>query len=714
MKYFLLPGLLITYSIVSNAQHSSPDTIQAVNIDQINFDGKLDDPVWLIVPAVSNFTQRELDFGKPATDQTKVAVLYDNLALYVGVWCYQRRDNITAKFLQRDFDFNSEDNFQVIISPFNDQRNGYLFIINPAGARTDVLVSGQDGFNIDWNGVWDTKTSITGEGWFAEIRIPFNTLQFKKELVHTWALNFERNIRYKNEQVLWQGWDRNYNIENISQAGVLTGIGNIGYAKHFELKPFGLAGFENKENEKTKYPGKVGADLNINLSPTLKLNLTTNTDFAQVEVDKIAVNLTRFNLFYPEKREFFLEGYQNYQFNMGSINEVFYTRKIGIENFEPVSIIAGGRLFGKIGKNNIGLLNLQTAGTGNVPSTNNTVVRYRRDVGNQSYIGAILTSKNNSIISNQVAGLDGAYSTSKFLGNKNLVIGSMISKSFDKGKDGGSAYAWNFFVDYPNDQIDNFIGIRSIQQDYNPELGFLERKNFDNARWFFRLLPRWLTKYGIRQMSFRPWGFEWYRTHTTGELESFVNESRPLGFFTKSGERFELNFYQQFDRLDSIFSLTDSVKIPVGKYWMYRQEIQAGTFQGRRIWVDVIYNWGDFYTGHITTLTAALGINASKRLNFKTDYTLNMVRTPQGNVNTTELAEYINYAFNTRFDISTFVQWNSLDDLLLGNFRLHWIPNIGSDLYVVYNRGYENLKQFSFMRPQISTGAAKLVWRFTF
>jgi hypothetical protein len=714
IKSVLLFSFFLLGSMIVLAQHSLPDTIQAITANKISVDGKLDEPIWSTAPAVSNFTQRELDFGKPASEQTRVAVVYDNLALYIGVWCYQAKGKIVTKFLQRDFNYATEDNFEVIISPFNDKRNGYLFIINPNGARADLLVSGQESSNIDWNGVWDTKTSITNEGWFAEIRIPFNTLQFTKEAVHIWAINFERNIRSRKEQVLWQGWDRNYEIENISQAGTLTGIGNIGYAKRFELKPYGLAAFDRQTGQKVAYTGKLGGDLNVNLSPTLKLNLTTNTDFAQVEADRIAVNLTRFNLFYPEKREFFLEGYQNYGFNLGGANEAFYTRKIGIEDFQPVSIIAGVRLFGKISRNNMGLLNLQTASSGNVPSTNNTVVRYKRDIGTQSYIGAIVTSKNNSNISNHVVGLDGAYATSKFLRNRNLVIGSMVSKSYDKGKNSDNAYAWNIFVDYPNDLIDNFVGVRSIQQDYNPELGFLERKNFDNLRWFFRFSPRWLTKYGIRQMYFRPWGFELYRTHTTGELESFLNESRPLGFFTKSGERFEFNFYQQFDRLDNVFALTDSVKIPVGKYWMYRREIQAGTFAGRRIWTDAIYNWGDYYTGRITLLTMSLGINVSKHLNFKTDYTRNKVRLAQGKVTTYELAEYINYAFNPRLDLSSFVQWNSLDDLLFGNFRLHWIPNIGSDLYVVYNRGYENLRHFSFMRPQTSAGVAKLVWRFAF
>ncbi|HNP24867.1 MAG TPA: DUF5916 domain-containing protein [Panacibacter sp.] len=713
-KRIILVLLLSIILVKAIAQHSLPDTIRAIIVDKINFDGKLTEPVWATAPAINNFIQRELEFGKPATEQTNIAIVYDNLALYIGIWCYQKKETIVAKFMQRDFDFDTEDNFEVIISPFNDKRNGYLFVINPNGARADALVSGQESSNINWNGVWDAKTNITNEGWFAEIRIPFNSLQFKRETIHSWAINFERNIRSKNEQVLWQGWSRDYELENIAQAGTLAGLANIGYAKRFELKPYGLAGFEKRKGDKANYPGKAGADLNVSLTPTLKLNLTTNTDFAQVEADRIAVNLSRFNLFYPEKREFFLEGYQNYQFNLGGSNEIFYTRKIGIENFEPVSIIAGGRLFGKVGRNNIGLLNLQTASAGNVPSTNNSIIRYKRDIGNQSYIGGILTSKNNNNVSNQVVGLDGAYNTSKFLKNKNLVIGGLISKSFDKGKSSSNAYAWNLFIDYPNDLIDNFIGIRSIQQDYNPELGFLERTNFDNLRWFFRFTPRWFTKYGIRKMYFRPWGFELYRTHTTGELESFHNETRPLGFFTKSGERFEYNLIQQFDRLDDTFTLTDAVKIPQGKYWMYRQEIQAGTFQGRRIWVDVEYGWGGFYTGRISVLETSVGINVNKHLNFRTDYALNKVKLPQGNVITNEFAQYVNYAFNPRFDIAAFVQSNSLDDLLLGNFRLHWIPNIGSDLYVVYNRGYENLKQFSFMRPRTSDGAMKLVWRFTF
>jgi hypothetical protein len=707
---------ILLLQLPCQAQHSVPDTIHAVAItEKINFDGKLEEPFWQSLPSINNFTQRELNFGQPASKKTRVAILYDQLAIYVGVWCYEDDvKRIHAKYMQRDFNHEEDDNFKIAISPFSDRRNGYLFIINPNGARADLLISGNESANKDWNGVWDARTSVSNEGWFAEIRIPFNSLQFRRDSVHIWGINFERNIRAKNEQVLWQGWTRDCSIYCLVNAGVLVGLKNIGYAKRFELKPYGLGGFEKTRLKSTQWPFKTGADLNINLTPTLKLNLTANTDFAQVEADRRAVNLTRFNLFYPEKREFFLEGYQNYQFYLGNGNELFYTRKIGIENFSSVPVIAGARFFGKIGSGNIGLLNIETGRQDTVPATNNSVFRYKRDIGSQSYIGAIISSKINRDISNQAVGMDGAYSTSKFLENKNLVIGGLFSRSFDRNKSGHGAYAGRLFVDYPNDMIDNFIGITTVQENFNPELGFLGRRNFDNLSWYFRYTPRWFGKFGIRQMYFRPWGFDLFRTHTTGKLESFLNESRPFGFFTKKGERFEYNLYQQYERIDNPFALTDSILIPANKYWMHRMEIQLGSFQGRKIWVDANYVWGGFYTGKIKTFEASMGVNISRYFNLKTDYVINGINLPEGKITTHEMAQYFNLAVNPRLDMTMFIQWNSLDDFLLGNFRIHWIPNIGSDLYVVYNRGYNKLDHLAFGRPEVSSGAAKLVWRFTF
>lgn len=332
-KLVLIIFLIITTLIEVNAQHSKPDTLIANRVEsKIHFDGLLNDSAWGVVHRIKNFTQREPDFGKPASEQTEVALIYDDFAIYIGVWCYKSETGkITAKYMSRDFEFWVDDNFQIILSPFNDNRNGYMFVINPNGARADLMVYGAEERNMDWNGVWDTKTTITDKGWFAEIIIPFNTLQFKSGTILDWSINFERDIASKNEQSLWQGWSRNNSIFAVVNAGTLTGLKNIHYAQKFELKPYTLLGWQSEQAKDIKYPFKIGADLNINLAPTLKLNVTANTDFAQVESDRIPVNLTRFNQYYPEKREFFLESYNLYEFGLGNQNNVYYTRKIGIE-----------------------------------------------------------------------------------------------------------------------------------------------------------------------------------------------------------------------------------------------------------------------------------------------------------------------------------------------------------------------------------------------
>jgi hypothetical protein len=723
-RKLLIISLVFLLSLTQNlqAQHSIPDTVAAEFITtKIDLDGKLVEPEWQTATHINNFTQRELDFGEPSSEKTEVAIVYTKTAIYIGVWCYmQEPEKIVAKFLQRDFDFGSDDNFRIIISPFNDKRNGYEFIINPLGARADLLVSGQESSNIDWNGVWDASATINDEGWFAEIVIPFTSLKFKKADEHTWAINFERNIRAKNEHSRWQGWSRDFTFESIVNAGTLKGIRNVGYSKLFEFKPYGLTGYSGSKNNDTKYTNKLGADLNVNITPTLKLNLTTNTDFAQVEADRIPVNLTRFNLFYPEKREFFLEGYQNYEFNFAGNNRAFYTRTIGLENRQPVPVIAGVRLFGKERKSNIGFLSIQTAEEDTIPTTNNTVFRYRHDIGKQSNAGFIFTSKVNEESSNQVFGVDATYGTAEFMKDKNLIIYGNYAQSYTSFKDetpaglNGNGYAYRVFVDYPNDLMDIFASISEVTEGFNPGLGFLNRDDYRLYSCFFRYTPRWFTKYEVRKMYFRPWGFDLYQTRSTGELESFNNESRPLGFFLKSGEYFEYNLIQQFDRPDKAFDLTDEITIEPGKYWMFRQELQFGTFQGRRVWAFAAYQWGDFYTGKISTIETELGINVSKHINLSSEYTYNSINLPEGHVRTQELAQYISYAFNTKLNITYFVQWNSVEDYLAGNFRLHWIPKVGTDFFLVFNQSYSELNNLDLRYPRTNTGAAKLVWRFVF
>ncbi len=716
MKRLILLYIFILISFFGYAQHSIPNVIQAKQINKkIKFDGILDENIWNTAKKVSNFTQRELDFGKHVSEKTEVALLYTKDAMYFGVWCYQNPKSINAKNMNIDADLRNDDNFQIVISPFNDNRGGYFFAINPNGARTDILIAGNEDGNADWNGVWDVKTSITNKGWFAEIEIPFSTLQFKKGNNYNWAINFERGIVSKQEEACWQGWTRDNSIFAVVNAGKIDGLKDITYAKKFEFKPYTLAGIQYNRDEENSYPLKIGGDLNVNLTPSLKLNLTSFTDFAQVESDRIPVNLSRFSVYYPEKRAFFLEGYDQFDFYLGDQNSAFYTRKLGTENGQTVPIIGAVRLFGKIGKSNIGLLNLEESEIDSISATNNTVLRYKYDIGKQSYIGGIFTNRINSTTSNQVLGFDASYQTSTFLKNKNLVITGSAALSTEDFDISENSMTYRIFADYPNDLIDNYMSIASMHEDFNPELGYIRRSNYRSYSWYFRLTPRIFTNYGVKKMIFKPWGATIYQTLNTGELESFSNETRPLGAEFKSGEVFEINFIQLYDRLDEGFELTDEIIIPEGKYWMFRNELQFETNQSRKVWLALKYNWGNFYTGKIRTFDSEVGLNINKHFNINANYSLNKVILPNNEIYTNELATYINYAFTTKLNISFFGQWNSLDDVLLFNFRLHWLPKIGSDIYLVYNTNYdEPIKQVEILKPQTSAGIVKLVWRFTF
>lgn len=713
----LLFLFLSVFTIDSFAQTSLPDTAFASTLNEkIVLDGKLDEAIWTQAKTISNFTQSEPDLGKPATERTQVAFTYSSSALYIAVWCYQKPETrISAKSLQRDFDYESEDNFRIVINPYNEGRTGYEFVVNPFGARTDILISSSMDASSDWNGVWDAASTITKEGWFAEIEIPFNTLKFKNCKKQIWSINLERNIKNKNEIDRWQGWSRDFSLENFTTSGKLNGLENLSYSKKFEFKPYLLGGW-NLKDDKVSYTGtgKIGADLNYNISPTLKLNITANTDFAQVESDVIQVNLSRFDLYYPEKREFFLEGAGNFSYYIGGNNYAFYSRKIGIENFQSVNVLGGIRLFGKIGQSEIGFLSLQTASKDTIPTVNNTVFRYKYDLGSQSYIGGIVTSKLSNGHQNVVVGLDGNYSTSHFLKDKNLIIGALINGSSNDGKMKDNSLSWRVYCDYPNDLIDHFIGISSSQKNFSPELGFLSRTNYEAFTWNLDITPRWFSKLGVRKMVFKPWEFTVYRTQTTHKLESYFNESRPLGFILQSGDAFEFNLQQSYDRIDQPFDLTNTISVDSGKYHMHATEIQFNSYRGRRIFAELLYKQGTFYGGDIRKMAFLIGVNISRHLNLTEQFEYFQIEINSISDNIQQLVSTVTYAFTTKLDISLLGQYNSEDDQLLTNFRVHWIPRIGSDFYFVWNNGYDPIKQADYLKPTINNGAAKIVWRFTF
>jgi hypothetical protein len=715
MRQLFFCILILVLSNTLFGQHSKPDTLIAMPFSgQIELDGQLNEPCWSDAIAIENFTQREQSEGLPATEKTRISIVYNTNEMYIGIWCFDSEpDKISAQKMSRDFSWGSDDNIEMMISPFNDNRNGYLFVTNPNGALADVWVGdeGKD-FNKDWNGVWDAAVYRNEQGWFVEMWIPFSTLKFTSNSAQVWGINFERNIRRKKEQIMWQGWSRLYDVEKISQGGKLSGLQNIKQGTKIEIKPFALAGTELTQTN-SNYMGKVGGEINFDITPTFKLNFTANTDFAQVESDRKQINLTRFSLYYPEKRQFFLEGKNYFESNIGRAR-LFYSRKIGIDQNNIVPIIGGARLFGKINHTNIGVMSLQTYKKDTIPTTNYSIIRVKQDIFKQSSIGIISTQKYSEKGYNRVYGADFTYSTSEIFGDKNLIFGGAAAISETKIVDSNvnlnqDNLSYNFFLSYPNDLIEYDLGFTTVEKGFNPEMGFTNRTNYQMVYTELQFNPRFKKLSFFRNLIFKPIDINYYINEETKKTESIFYEWRPFGFQSKSGEFFEFNVQHVFDNPTEKFELIDSVYIHSGEYWDNRFEIQASTFRGRKISADLSVNIGEFYTGIRQEYSFATYFNFNKHLNISFDWQRNYINLPEKSITADEFGGRIDYAFSPKLQTGFFAQWNNEDENVLLNYRINWIPKIGSFFYFIIN---QEISTENTIKLERTTIIGKLIWRF--
>ena len=712
-SFILIIILLLAINLFG--QHSKPDTLIAMfNNDQIKLDGKLNEACWLNASAIENFTQREQNEGAPASERTRIAVVYNAHEIYFGIWCFDSEpDKISAQQMARDFSWGSDDNIEIMISTFNDNRNGYLFVTNPNGAMADVKV-GDEGsnFNKDWNAVWDVVVEKNEQGWFAEILIPFSTLKFKKDSTQVWGINFERNIRRKKEQLMWQGWSRLYDVEKISQGGKLIGINNIKQGTKIEIKPYVLGGFVFSDT-KPKNTVKMGGEINFDITPTLKLNFSANTDFAQVESDREQINLSRFSLYYPEKRQFFLEGKSYFNMNVDKA-QLFYSRRIGIDRHTEVPILGGMRLFGKLNKTNIGIMSIQTNAEDSIPTTNYSVIKVKQDIFKQSNLSMIVTQKYSKNQYNRVYGSSFIYSTSELFGEKNFIGGGSFAVSetkifgetenFNKNN-----VSYDVFFCYPNDVIEYVLGFTTVETGFNPEMGYIKRKNYQMLYTELQFNPRFKNMPFFRNLSFKPIDLNYYINDETKETESVFYEWRPFGFVSKSGEFFEFNIQHIFDKPSEDFELVDNVIIPAGSYWDNRFEIEFSTFKGRKIAAEVSVSVGEFYTGQRQEYELYMRFNFNSHLNIGLDWQRNNIQLPQKSLTTDEFGGRIDYAFNPKLHTNLFAQWNNEDKNILLNYRINWIPKIGSYFYFVVNQEFNAENGIKLERTTI---IGKLIWRF--
>ncbi len=676
---------------------------------QMRVDGRLDEAAWASADSISDFRQREPIEGALASERTIVKVVRDPSALYIGVRAYDHDPRrIRATELRRDADLSSDDNVQVLIDSFHDRRGAFVFGTNPNGAMWDAQLVGLDDVNQDWNGVWDVAVARDSAGWTVEFRIPFTTLRFRPGDGLRFGFNVRRYIRRKNEQDFWLSWGRAQGLYQLLNEGELVDLGDLHRSRQFEVYPYLLTRAVEPEHDSTGarvgdgfVAGKIGLDLKAAITPTLTADLTANTDFAQVEVDSQVINLTRFPFFFPEKREFFLESSGLFDFGTPGHVQVLYSRRIGLDTAgDPIPITAGGRLYGREGPWRLGFLDTQTGGA---HQTNDAVVRVQHDLFARSYIGAIGSLRSMSGAAPQTAGgvdLD----LPLVVHGQNLEPKFWIAGSRTPGV-AGFPLAWRLSTDNPNDLFDNFASLYRIDAGFNPALGFVQRTGIWETTGHIDFLPR-PHFLGIRQLDFEIPAWDIIANQSgslgrTGDWQTAWLEWRLFGGDLQSGDHFEINYQRLMDAPTDSFDIFRSVKIPPGRYWWSRYELQYFMAAAHPLSFGAFVNWGRFYGGRSADVELQGTWRGGGHVILSANVTRTAARLPGGGFTALQTAGRLEYDFNTRTSFLAFVQFTNEEQRVDFNLRFHWIPAIGDDVFLVWNSGYTTNAVATYRFPAV-------------
>jgi hypothetical protein len=685
------------------AQQAELPSISAIRIDptaeQIAVDGLLEEPAWQRAQPATGLRQREPQEGSPATEITEARVLYDDENIYVGILAYDTNPNdVIARILQRDKVmeleqfmllpmFAGDDAVAILLDPFHDHRNAMVFATNPNGAEFEALLTDEGReFNVDWRGIWQVRARRIPDGWAAEFSIPLRTLRYPVTAAEpVWGFNVYRIIRRKNEEVLWSGWSRdNEGFHRVSRAGHLHGLADLPRSGlNVELKPYVLTG-ATQEQEPTDIDTEpeleVGLDAKYEVRPGLVLDATINTDFAQVEVDDEQVNLTRFSLFFPEKREFFLENAGIFEFGVRGGFEpppflLFFSRQIGIAEDGSVPVIGGARLTGRVGKQTVGILNVVTDSAFEEPRTNFAVARIKRDVGSRHFVGAMLTDRRYSGGWNTAGGIDFSFWPGSALNLQGFVAGTATSG------EGGDDFAYRGAVDYQQDSYGLTAQYLVIGPEAEAETGFITRTDIRRTETFVRLTPR-PRILGIRKIDVFLLGQ--LVTRTDGVLQDWMAGSA-LSPEWNSGDNLTLFHQRGFNRIDESFELSDEVEVPAGDYDLWWTGWFANTSRNRPVVLGSVGMFQGTFGGHIHSVSGTLTLNPNANVSVTASYNRNWVDVPDGSFTADVASLRLAYAFSVRLFANALLQYNNLDNSVSANVRLNFIHSPGSDLYVVFN-----------------------------
>ncbi len=679
-------------------------TVRAVRISNpLVVDGRLDDPVYQTVPAIDGFIQQLPDEGAPPTEPTEIWILFDDDNIYVSARCWDSQpDRMVADEMTRDARaIWRNELLSVIFDTFHDGRNGMNFSTNPLGGLMDNLVTDESAVNLDWNTVWDAQTSFFEQGWMVEMMIPFKSLRFKAGGgEQTWGINVSRRVQWKNESSFLSPVPASLGYRGmlqVSAAATLVGIEPPTTIRNLEIKPSAISGaFTNKKvtpirsNDLT---GEVGIDVKYGLTRSLIADFTVNTDFAQVEADEQQVNLTRFSLFFPEKREFFLEGQGIFSFgDTGAVNwggppsdtpVVFFSRRIGLEGGNEVPIRAGGRVTGRSGPYSIGLLNIHTGDSAAADSlsTNFSVVRVKRDMLRRSNFGVIYTRRSrleNGLGINQVYGAD---LNLRFYENINFT--NYYAQTDTPGlAESNASYRSKF--DYTGDLYGITAEHLTVGKNFNPEIGFVRRDNFRRNFAQFRFSPRPRSIPWLRRMIYQ--GSFDYITDMTGILETRESKLR-LEMELENSDKWYLQYTDSFEGLPEEFKLTSDVILPVGgyKFGHIRTEYDFGA--QRRVSGRLFYTRGTFYGGTRSDVGYQGRAVFTPQLAIEPRVSVSDVDLPQGSFTTTLLGTRASFTVSPRMFLAALIQFNSSNKAVDTNIRFRWEYEPGSDLFIVYSDG---------------------------
>jgi hypothetical protein len=697
-------------SAAERASASRPVVRAAHTNIRPRLDGRLDEPSWLTADSITDLRQREPNEGRAASERTVIRVLADDEALYVGVRAFDRdAAHIRSSQLRRDADLTTDDNLTLLIDSFHDRRSAFLFRTNPNGAMWDAQLVGLESTNANWNGIWDVAVARDSAGWTAEFRIPLSTLRFESGAGAAFGFNVRRDIRRRNEEDLWQSWGRAQGLYQLLNEGDLVGFGTLARARHLEVKPYLLSRAVAPDRDVSAerigdgfVGGKAGVDAKAAVSPTLTADLTVNTDFAQVEADRQVINLTRFPLFFPEKREFFLESSGIFDFGTSQRAQIFYTRRVGLNaNGDAVPILGGVRLTGKQGPWSIGLLDART-GAGD--DANNFVLRLRHDLLDRAFVGAIVADRSGRGVDRHdvAGGVD--VDLPLVVRGHNLEPSFWLAGTRVPGV-AGTATAWRAGTDYPNDLFDNFVSLYRIDAGFSPTLGFVRRTGIWETTGHIDYMPR-PGILGIRRLDIQAPIPSWDiiadesgslarpTTWQTAELEW-----RLLGGSFQSGDEFELNVQRFMDAPADTFEVFEGVSALPGRYWWTRTEVQYQTSEGRPLSAGIVASSGKFYDGHGTELELTTTYRGGGHVILGADLTRQEASLSAGHFLALSAGSRIEYALTTRMDFLAFAQYNNESRRADFNLRFHWIPVIGDDVFVVWNSGFTTDPEARFRFP---------------